>query len=70
MYLRNTWYVAGWSAAIGETLTPVRMLGEDIVLYRTPEGKVAALEDAARTASCRSRKARSRTAAWSAATMG
>ncbi len=46
MYLRNTWYVAGWSAAIGETLTPVRMLGEDIVLYRTPEGKVAALEDA------------------------
>ncbi len=46
MYLRETWYVAGWSTAIGEALTPVRMLGEDIVLYRTPSGEVAALEDA------------------------
>jgi phenylpropionate dioxygenase-like ring-hydroxylating dioxygenase large terminal subunit len=46
MYLRETWYVAGWSAAIGPKLTPIRMLGEDIVLFRTPAGEVAALEDA------------------------
>jgi phenylpropionate dioxygenase-like ring-hydroxylating dioxygenase large terminal subunit len=46
MYLRETWYVAGWSSAIGRQLTPVRMLGEDIVLFRAPDGTVAALEDA------------------------
>jgi phenylpropionate dioxygenase-like ring-hydroxylating dioxygenase large terminal subunit len=45
MYLRETWYVAEWSSAIGAGLTPVRMLGEDIVLFRTPAGEVAALED-------------------------
>ncbi|MBM3521517.1 MAG: aromatic ring-hydroxylating dioxygenase subunit alpha [Alphaproteobacteria bacterium] len=46
MYLRNCWYVAGWSAEIGQSLKPVRLLGEDIVLYRTPAGEIGALEDA------------------------
>lgn len=46
MYLRDCWYVAGWSKQIGQRLTPVRMLGEDIVLYRTSTGEIGALEDA------------------------
>jgi vanillate O-demethylase monooxygenase subunit len=31
---------------VGRALTPVRLLGEDVVLYRTAAGDVAALEDA------------------------
>lgn len=46
MYVRDCWYVAGWSRDIGEGLKPVRMLGEDIVLFRKADGTVAALEDA------------------------
>ena len=46
MYLRDCWYVAGWSKQIGQRLAPVRMLGEDIVLYRTSTGEIGALEDA------------------------
>ncbi|MDQ2066053.1 aromatic ring-hydroxylating dioxygenase subunit alpha [Xinfangfangia sp. CPCC 101601] len=46
MYLYNAWYVAAWDHEIGQALTPVRMLDQPIVLYRTSAGKVAALEDA------------------------
>ena len=46
MFLRNCWYVAAWDAEVGEGLKPVRILGEDIVLYRKTDGVVAALEDA------------------------
>ncbi|MEM7718023.1 MAG: aromatic ring-hydroxylating dioxygenase subunit alpha [Pseudomonadota bacterium] len=45
-YIRNCWYVAGRSEDIGRTLTPVRMLGDDIVIFRTADGTPAALEDA------------------------
>ena len=46
MFVRNAWYVAAWGSAIGDALTPVRMLDEEIVLYRMSDGRVAALEDA------------------------
>jgi vanillate O-demethylase monooxygenase subunit len=46
MFLRNAWYVAAWDHEIGRRLTPVRILGEEIVLFRTAAGRVAALEDA------------------------
>ncbi len=46
MFLKNAWYVAAWDHEIGRALTPVRMLDEAIVLYRTGDGAVAALEDA------------------------
>ena len=46
MYLRNSWYVAAWDHEVGSGLFPVKMLGEDIVLYRKTDGSVAALEDA------------------------
>lgn len=45
-YVRNAWYVASWS----EDLVPgkpfsIRILDEPIVIWRTPSGTLAALED-------------------------
>ena len=45
-FLKNAWYVAALSPAIGRTLTAMRILGEAIVVYRTQDGTPAALEDA------------------------
>ncbi len=45
-FIRNAWYVAGWSKDFQQALAPVRVLGEDIVIYRTSDGTPAALEDA------------------------
>ena len=44
-FVRNSWYVAGWSHAVPRTLTPIRIMDEDIVLYRTEAGDPVALED-------------------------
>ncbi|MGZ8281687.1 MAG: aromatic ring-hydroxylating dioxygenase subunit alpha [Allosphingosinicella sp.] len=45
-YVRNAWYVAGWSGELPEsTPTAMNILGEPIVLFRTPAGRIAALED-------------------------
>jgi vanillate O-demethylase monooxygenase subunit len=45
-YVRNAWYVAGWSPDLaGSTPTAMTILGDSIVLYRTPGGRVVALED-------------------------
>ncbi len=45
-YLRNAWYVAAISSTVRQELQAVRMLGVDLVLYRTGDGKPVALEDA------------------------
>ena len=45
-FLKNAWYVAALSPAIGRQLLPVRILGESIVLYRTEDQTPVALEDA------------------------
>ncbi|MBT5031480.1 MAG: aromatic ring-hydroxylating dioxygenase subunit alpha [Proteobacteria bacterium] len=45
MYLRNSWYVAALSSEIAEKLTALRILDENIVLYRTEGGEAVALED-------------------------
>ena len=46
MFLRNCWYVAGWSHHFPEDAPIARtILGEPIVLYRKPDGGVVALED-------------------------
>jgi phenylpropionate dioxygenase-like ring-hydroxylating dioxygenase large terminal subunit len=46
MFLRNCWYVAGWSHHFPEGEVVARtMLGEPVVLYRKDDGGVAALED-------------------------
>lgn len=46
MFLRNAWYVAAFADEITTSLTALEILGEQVVLYRTAAGTVAALEDA------------------------
>ena len=46
MFLRNAWYVAAWDHEVGQELMPVKLLGEEVVLYRKRDGSLAALEDA------------------------
>ena len=45
MFLRNHWYVAAWSDELGTDPLAVKMLNEDIVLYRKRDGAPVALED-------------------------
>jgi vanillate O-demethylase monooxygenase subunit len=45
-FIRNTWYVAGRSEDFETRLTPLKLLDEEIVFYRTQDGTPAALEDA------------------------
>lgn len=44
-YVRNAWYVAGWSRDFDRTLKPLTMLERNLVCYRTEAGGVVALED-------------------------
>ena len=46
MFLKNCWYVAGWSKDYKAELRPQKILGENIVFYRQRDGKAVALEDA------------------------
>lgn len=43
-FLRNAWYVAAWSDEIAAAPVERRIIGERLVLFRTAEGAVAALE--------------------------
>ena len=45
-FLKNAWYVAAISETIGQTLTPIKLLGTKVVLYRAACGKPVALRDA------------------------
>ncbi|MCT4608538.1 MAG: aromatic ring-hydroxylating dioxygenase subunit alpha [Pelagimonas sp.] len=45
-YIRDCWYVAGRSEDFGRELSAVRMLEEEIVIYRDTKGQAVALEDA------------------------
>ncbi|WP_242404827.1 Rieske 2Fe-2S domain-containing protein [Novosphingobium sp. MBES04] len=46
MFIKNTWYVAAFAAEIvtGKTLAR-KFLNKAVVLFRTEDGKIAALED-------------------------
>ena len=44
-FVRNAWYVAGWSKTFGRALTPLTIMDEDIVIYRTEAGEPVALTD-------------------------
>ena len=46
MFLRNCWYVAGWSKDYGRELKAETYLGDDIVIYRREDGAPVALENA------------------------
>ncbi len=48
VFLQNAWYCAGWDYEIHQgrkAIVARKIAGERVVLYRTPEGKVVALED-------------------------
>lgn len=45
MFLKNGWYAASWAKDLGWKPVARRFLGESVVLFRTGEGKAAALED-------------------------
>jgi len=42
-FLKNSWYCTGWSSDISDKPRGIKILDEDIVLFRTSEGKIAAL---------------------------
>ena len=46
MFMRNCWYMAGWSRDFAcDQLKPVTMLNEPIVIYRKQDGGLVALQD-------------------------
>ena len=46
MFVRNCWYMAGWSRDFArDELKPVTMLNEQIVIYRKNDGGLVALQD-------------------------
>ncbi|MDP9900029.1 aromatic ring-hydroxylating dioxygenase subunit alpha [Variovorax ginsengisoli] len=45
-YAREAWYPLAWSRDVGRNLITRRVLEDDLVVYRTEGGAVAALEDA------------------------
>ena len=44
-FVRNAWYVAGWSSEFGDKLSAVKILDENIVMFRTSNGQAIAMED-------------------------
>lgn len=44
-FVRNAWYVAGFSRDFAEGLTPVTICDQRMVMFRASDGHVAALED-------------------------
>lgn len=45
-FIRNAWYPAAWSRDLSRALTPRRILGQRVVLYRKETGEIVALDDA------------------------
>jgi len=46
MFIRNAWYVAGWSRDFDRSLRAETLLGDRIVFYRREDGSPVALENA------------------------
>ncbi|HLS43144.1 MAG TPA: aromatic ring-hydroxylating dioxygenase subunit alpha [Paenalcaligenes sp.] len=45
-YVTNTWYPLTWSRNVGRDLSAHRIIEQDVVLFRSTEGHVVAMEDA------------------------
>ena len=45
-FLFDSWYVAGWGYDFEHALTPLTIIGEQVVVFRTDKGVPVALEDA------------------------
>ncbi|MFD2737991.1 Rieske 2Fe-2S domain-containing protein [Sulfitobacter aestuarii] len=44
-FVRNAWYVAGWSREFGEALVPLTICAQNLVVFRASDGAITALED-------------------------
>jgi phenylpropionate dioxygenase-like ring-hydroxylating dioxygenase large terminal subunit len=44
-FVRNSWYVAGWSHDFTEDLDALEIIGQRLVLFRSSDGTLVALED-------------------------
>ena len=44
-FVRNAWYVAGWSSDFGDELKTATICDQPLVMFRATTGKVVALED-------------------------
>ena len=44
-FVRNAWYVAGWSSEFGDELRRVTIMDDHIVMFRNSKGEVVGLED-------------------------
>jgi vanillate O-demethylase monooxygenase subunit len=44
-FVRNAWYVAGWSHDFGDALRPVTICAQNMVVFRASTGRIVALED-------------------------
>lgn len=44
-FVKNAWYVAGWSRDFGDALVPLEITGEALVIFRRSDGGLTALED-------------------------
>ena len=44
-YVRDAWYVASWSREIKDRLIRITVMEENIVLFRSKDGIISALED-------------------------
>ena len=44
-YVRDAWYVASWSHEIKDRLIRITVMEENIVLFRSKDGIISALED-------------------------
>ena len=44
-FIKNAWYVAGWSSEFSYDLKAIKVLEEKIVIFRTSKGRIVALED-------------------------
>jgi vanillate O-demethylase monooxygenase subunit len=49
----NAWYAAAYDVEVGRRLTPVRVAGVPVILYRRLDGQPVALADACCTGSSR-----------------
>jgi vanillate O-demethylase monooxygenase subunit len=46
MWVRNAWYVAGWSSEVSaESILARTIINQPLALYRKADGAVVALED-------------------------
>ena len=44
-FIKNAWYVAGWAQEFDYSLQSITILEKNIVIYRSKDGEIVALED-------------------------